>query len=71
MVNGLTSNTRAQVKVTLEVFITDNWGPECTVDQIHKQAIASALQKLIQITNGGNARIVGDPLVTMILVEAK
>lgn len=66
----LTSNSRVRVTVTLEIPISDNWGKDCTVEQIHKQAIDSALVKLNQIVSHG-ARVVGDPLVTMILVDRK
>ena len=67
---GLTSNSRARVTVTLEIPVPDNWGGDCTVSQIHKQAIDSAREKLYALTKSG-ARIIGEPSVTMVLVDAK
>lgn len=66
---GLTSNARARVIVTLEIPISDNWGGTCDVNQIVGQAKSSALGKLQELMRHG-ARIVGEPKVTMILVDA-
>lgn len=68
---GLTSNSRARVEVTLELQITDNWNGQATVEQVHAQAKESALGKLRDLTSGGRARVIGEPKVTMILVDAK
>jgi hypothetical protein len=67
----MTSNSRAQVKLTLEILISDNWGEECTVTEIHKQAKESAIQKLQELISGRAARIIGEPIVTLILVDSK
>jgi hypothetical protein len=58
------------VELVLEVSVSDNWGSSCTVDQIYKQAIQSALERVHALVHNG-ARVIGDPKVTMILVDAK
>ena len=67
---GLTSNARARVTVTLEIPVSDNWSGTADVNQVVGQAKDSALGRLRAILNSG-ARIVGEPTVTMILVDAK
>lgn len=69
-INGLTSNSRARVTVTLEISISDNWGGDTTVDQIVSQAKTSAIQKLVNMTRS-EARIIGEPVVNMIMVDGK
>jgi hypothetical protein len=67
---SLTSNTRAQVTVTLEIPIGDNWNGSTDINQVVGQAKDSALGKLRDIIRGG-ARIIGEPVVTMIMVDAR
>lgn len=70
---GLTTSSRARVRVEIEISITprNNWGATATVDQIHKQAVASALGKLKMGLETRAWRVIGEPEVTMILVDAK
>ena len=37
------TKTTARVRVTLEIDVPDNWGPDCTMSQVYKQAGESAL----------------------------
>ncbi len=67
---GLTSNTRARVTVTLEIPVNDNWGGTTEINQVVGQAKDSARQKLFELTKNG-ARIIGEPVVTMVMVDAK
>jgi len=66
----LTSNARARVTVTLEIPVSDNWRGSCEINQVVGQAKASALAKLHAIVRSG-ARVIGEPVVTMVLVDAK
>lgn len=70
----------ARVQITLDIPVTDVWGDDCKVDQIHKQAAESAIQELrlgvsIHALQAGGRRpnveatIVGEPRVTIVLVE--
>lgn len=73
-------STRARIAVTLEFDLGGGaWGPECTTGQVLKQARESALEAIragfvvdgltIRSNLKHEARIVGEPKVTMILVE--
>lgn len=66
----LTANARAQVKVTLEIPVPDNWGGGTDINQVVGQAKESALGKLRDLTRNG-ARIIGEPVVTLILMEGQ
>ena len=70
----------AVVTVTLEIPITGKWGADCTVGQVHSQAVDEALG-LIRTSVDGNSgagkkptlpkgtRILGDPQVTQVLAN--
>jgi hypothetical protein len=69
---------RARVQVTLEFLVTDTWGDDCKVDQVYKQAAESAIGQLRRgclvsvasaLARDGEARVIGDPKVTAILVN--
>ena len=52
----------ATVTVVLEISSASGWGPNCTVEQIHDQAISGAigtLERLLKDAKG--VRIVGAP----------
>lgn len=58
----------ARVRVTLEIDGGGPWGPECSVDQVHRQAAEHALSWVRRLPHGP-ARVVGDPVVLMVTVE--
>jgi hypothetical protein len=71
--------TVARVRVTLEIETGDSWGDDCTLSQVRRQASAAAIQTLrhgvsicgLKATRHGEPReavVVGDPVVTAILV---
>lgn len=41
----------AEVIVTLRISADGRWGPECSMEQIHRQAKESVLHKLNQMAN--------------------
>lgn len=56
--------TKATVQVTIEVEASGDWGPECSMEQIIRQASESAIG---QIKNSLHKhRIIGDPSVTTV-----
>ena len=62
---------KAVVTLTLSVPVRDFWGEDCTVGQIHKQAIQSALAILaagLKI-DAIHAELVGTPVVKHVLAE--
>lgn len=58
----------ARIQVTLDVPISDTWEAGADILQIRKQAVESGLEKLRDILRG-TARLVGEPKVTIVLVE--
>jgi len=65
----------ARVRITLDIPLTGTWGPECTVEQIQKQAKNEALglfkvKVIAQLPPElQHARVVGEPIVTGIFAE--
>lgn len=66
----LTANARARVTVTLEIPLADSWGGTTAINQVVGQATDVAINMLHELTRNG-ARIIGDPVVTMVLVDGK
>jgi hypothetical protein len=60
----------ARIQVTLDVPIADVWFDGANLKEIREQAIASGLRRLDEILHVvDRPRIVGDPKVTIVLVE--
>ena len=60
----------ARILVTLDVPITDTWGEGTDIGQIRKQAVESGLRRLGEILQVvDRPRVVGEPKVTIVLVE--
>lgn len=66
----------ARVTMTIEFAVTDSWGGDCKLDQVHQQAVESAVGELRRGVAVGRpdgkhvpARLVGEPKVTAVLVE--
>lgn len=67
-------NATARVTVQLEIKVSSNWGPECSVKQVHEQAASEAIG-MVRNLSPQNAtcfadaiRILGEPKVTAIIV---
>jgi hypothetical protein len=62
---------KARVRVTIDIPVGDSWGEECDIAQVHRQAKESALGMLrnSKFHELQRAVIVGEPVVTAILVE--
>ena len=57
----------AEVEVVLRIESGSTWGSNCTLDQIHSQAIEGALGKLRKATNGSrDFQLVGTPKVARV-----
>ena len=70
-------SARARVTVTLELDAEGLWGGDCTVGQVHKQAIDNVRATLDspdamgRLVAAGKIRIVGEPLVRMVLTDER
>jgi hypothetical protein len=62
--------TRARVQVIVDVDVSDHWGADCPVAQVHKQAKESAVRAIkSDIATLKRLVVVGDPKVTIIFAE--
>jgi hypothetical protein len=69
----------SRVQVTVEIDTGGSWGPDCTIDQIQKQAAEEARSALTRglmldlLKTGSDsktsARIISEPRIIAILVE--
>lgn len=59
----------AIVAMNLRVPVPDVWGPECPIEQVHRQAVRSALDIIKSGRFSLGELVVGDPVVTQVLVE--
>lgn len=65
-------SVRARITVTVEVDCHSNWGPDCTMDQIHKQAIEDGLGYIRNATERDRRlTIIGKPTVVMSTLVVK
>lgn len=58
----------ARIQVTLDVPVSDQWTDGTDIAQIREQAVRSGLEKLRDVLRN-SARVVGEPKVTIVLVE--
>lgn len=62
----------AVVTLTVKIPVSDTWGSDCQVDQIHRQAKESAIGILNRMRKPNEHvpfTVIGEPTVTSILVE--
>jgi len=63
-------NTKAIVKMQVEVSLYDTWGKDCKIEQVFKQAsnaVISRVNKLL--SKDANIRIIGDARVDTIIAS--
>jgi hypothetical protein len=59
----------AKVKLEVEIMLFQGWGLGCSIEQVRDQAKKEAKAKLIvAIEKDQHIKVIGDPLVTMILI---
>lgn len=61
-------SSAARMVVLVEVDVSSNWGSDCTIAQVHKQAEESARHRLQEIRG---LRIIGNPTIKMITHETE
>ena len=78
------TTVRASVRVTLEIEVSDSWGPDCSMGQVESQATSAALGAIARgVTIGGRpgsdtdpktrgwATVIGTPEVIAIVTPTK
>ena len=65
--------TTARVRILLEVSLSDTWGEDCTISQVHKQSKDSALNIVSQMISGSmrNVKPIGEPKVEAIIANVE
>ncbi len=53
----MTMTATAIVTVTIEVHHVGSWGLECKMDQVHKQAVESAVGRLRQLAVANDFKV--------------
>lgn len=69
-------HTTARVTVHLEIKVSSTWGPDCSLEQVHKQAADEAIGLIRNAKDNAamasklakSVRLMGEPLVTAIIV---
>lgn len=72
--SGMRVSASARVTLTVEVACSGGgWGEGTKIEQVHKQAVDSALGTINQINSTGTAsiRIIGEPKVIAVLMETE
>lgn len=74
MSRPIVQNAKARVTMQLEITVSSNWGPDCSIKQIHEQATSEAYGMLRNLSPENAAafvkavRIFGEPQVTTVIV---
>ena len=70
----MTINASAVVTLTIEVSVSSGWGEDCKLDQVYRQALVEACQRLHNaIDKGGfhGIKIIGEPSIRAIIAESR
>ncbi|MGX1127364.1 hypothetical protein [Pseudomonas sp. HLS-6 TE3448] len=65
------TTTSAKVTITLELSSLGSWGPDCTIDQVYRQAKEAAINRLNKVFKDHTAstRIVGRVIVEAVTTD--
>lgn len=60
------------VRILVEVRTSDTWGAECTIEQIHRQAVEAATNRLKRnIDSSTGIKLVGEPEVLTVTMQER
>ena len=65
------TSTSAKVTVTIELSNLGSWGPECTIDQVYRQAREAAIGRLNKVfkDQAASTRILGPVIVAAVTTD--
>lgn len=69
-----THSASARVTLEVEIQVSSKWGADCSIQQVHQQALEEASVKLSRViaeSEAGGIRIVGNPKISAVIVEGK
>lgn len=63
------TTTGATVTMTIQVSNLGSWGPDCQMDQIYRQALSEAKNRVLKALNYRDIKFVGEPVVRAITTD--
>ena len=63
------TTTGATVTLTIQISNLGSWGPDCQMEQIYRQAIVEAKNRLAKAMNGRDIKFIGEPVVRAITTD--
>lgn len=63
------TTTGATVTLTVQISNLGSWGPDCQMEQIYRQAIVEAKNRLSKAMNGRDIKFIGEPVVRAITTD--
>lgn len=63
------TTTGATVTLTIQVSNLGSWGPDCQMEQIYRQAIVEAKNRVAKALNGRDIKFIGEPIVRAITTD--
>ncbi|MGQ3662625.1 hypothetical protein [Citrobacter braakii] len=61
--------TGATVTLTLQISNLGVWGPDCQMEQIYRQAIIEAKNRIAKALSGRDIKFIGEPVVQAITTD--
>ncbi|HAT1569307.1 TPA: hypothetical protein I8Y10_000621 [Kluyvera cryocrescens] len=63
------TTTGATVTLTVQISNLGSWGPDCQMEQIYRQAIVEAKNRLSKAMSGRDIKFIGEPVVRAITTD--
>lgn len=63
------TTTGATVTLTLQISNLGVWGPDCQMEQIYRQAIIEAKNRIAKALSGRDIKFIGEPVVRAITTD--
>jgi len=57
--------TSVRVQLTIEVWLDDVWGDDCTIKQLRSQAKTAALAEIDRVLVNSNGAVIGEQTVSV------
>ena len=65
------TNTTATAKIEIEISCSSSWGPDCTMEQVHKQATDAAQNAITKLCQSDRLRVIGRPVIVAINTKTR
>ena len=65
------TNTTATARIEIEISCSSSWGPDCTMEQVHKQATEAAQDAIRELFQSERFRVTGSPVILAINTKTR